>query len=76
MKNNLIGTIPALIGVLLLVINIDYIYFSFTFFLLSNLFYLEFLEDKPKHIFLFYTNLFFLIIDIAGLLKFYIESFK
>ena len=66
MKSDFLGSITAILGALIIALNLNVNYFGFMLFLISNLFWIKFsFEEKNKNIFV--MNLVFALINIIGI---------
>jgi len=66
MKCDFLGSVTAILGALIIALNLNVNYFGFVFFLISNLFWIEYsIEVKNKNI--LYMNIVFALINIIGI---------
>jgi nicotinamide riboside transporter PnuC len=72
MKADFLGTISAIIGALIIALNIGYNYIGFGLFLISNIFYIIYsLEKEIRNLNIFFMNLVFAIINIIGIFNYF-----
>jgi len=68
MKSDFLGTVSAILGALIIALNLGYNYIGFFLFLISNLFYMEYsLKEESRNLNIFFMNLVFAFINIIGI---------